>query len=133
MKNRCYNGKSERYKDYGARGVSVCEEWKNDFKAFYDWSMSHGYSDKLTIDRIDNNGNYEPSNCRWTTVKEQNRNSRKCDLITYNGETHCLKEWCEILHLSYWGVRSRRRNGWSIERMFETPIRDHKDYNRKVI
>jgi hypothetical protein len=61
MKNRCLNPKGNRFKDYGARGITVCDEWKNDFKAFYDWAMSNGYSDDLTIDRIDNDGNYEPS------------------------------------------------------------------------
>lgn len=131
MKNRCYNRKTPRYKDYGGRGITVCDEWKNDFKAFYDWSMLHDYADNLTIDRIDNNGNYTPSNCRWVTVADQNRNSRKCDFITYHGETHCLKEWCEILSLHYGSVLSRKRYGWSVERMFETPIRPHKEYKTR--
>lgn len=134
MKNRCNNPKTKRYKDYGGRGITICGEWQNNFQKFYDWSMSNGYTDDLTIDRIDNDGNYEPCNCRWATVKEQNRNSRKCNMIFYKGETHCLKEWGEILNISYDALRSRMRQHWEIERMLETPVRKHKEYvNRKVI
>lgn len=131
MKNRCFNAKTKRYKDYGGRGITVCDEWRNDFQSFYNWSISNGYDDTLTIDRKDNSGNYEPSNCRWVTVKEQNRNSRQCDMITYKGETHCLKEWSEILGLSYVALKNRKKYGWSIERMFETPVRQHKQYVKR--
>jgi len=77
MKTRCYNPKTWNYKNYGGRGIKVCDEWRNDFKAFYDWAVNDGYSDGLSIDRRNNDGNYEPSNCKWSTAKEQANNRRE--------------------------------------------------------
>ena len=76
MKNRCNNRNAERYADYGGRGIKVCQDWDQSFIAFYQWAIQSGYQDKLTIDRVDNNGNYEPNNCRWITLSEQNKNKR---------------------------------------------------------
>lgn len=125
MKSRCSNTDIPAYKDYGGRGISVCKEWESDFVCFYNWAISNGYDDNLSIDRIDVNGNYEPSNCRWTTKKEQAINTRKFKLFTFNGESHTLKEWCEILNINYRTLRSRiLYNGWSIERALSEGVKN---------
>lgn len=77
IKFRCYNQKSKDFKNYGMRGIKMCDEWLRDFPTFQAWAMLNGYSEDLSIDRIDVNGNYEPSNCRWATIAEQNKNKRK--------------------------------------------------------
>ena len=113
IKTRCINQNDSHFERYGKRGITVCEEWKNDFKTFYDWAINNGYSDKLTIDRIDNNGNYEPSICRWVTVKEQNQNKRNVILITYDGQTLSCSEWSKLLGLGKDTVRQRYHKGWT--------------------
>ena len=120
MKSRCYKKHDARYGRYGGRGIIVCEEWKNDFKAFYDWAISNGYSNKLTIDRIDNNGNYEPKNCRWATMKEQCNNRNSNINITIGNTTKNLMQWCETFNVDYKTVYARyQRNGFeSIDRLF---------------
>ena len=121
MKERCYNSKCEAYHNYGGRGIIVCDEWLHNFKAFYDWSITNGYRDDLTIDRIDVNGNYEPSNCRWVTRLTQANNQRTNHLITYKGETHTMAEWAKIKHISYGALRQRLYRKWSIEKALNTP------------
>ena len=99
MKARCLNPKSISYKNYGARGISICHEWRS-FKAFHEWAIANGYSDGLQLDRIDNEGNYCPSNCRWVTRTENARNTRATRLITLNGKTQCAAAWIKELGIS---------------------------------
>lgn len=106
MKTRCFNQKSERYKDYGERGIKICDEWLGKFVGFNnfcDWAFKNGYNENLTLDRIDNDGNYCPENCRWVDMKTQRRNSRNIINITIGNETKCLKDWCCI-----YGIKESR-------------------------
>lgn len=107
LKDRCYNPHNTRYCRYGGRGIWVCDEWKNNFSAFYEWSKDNGYSDNLMIDRIDNNKGYSPDNCRWTDSKQQSRNRESNIKITIGNATKTLTEWCEIFELNYSTVNAR--------------------------
>ena len=118
MKDRCFNKKSRAYKYYGGRGITVCDEWKNDFMNFYNWAISNGYKDDLSIDRIDVNGNYEPNNCRWATYLQQANNTRKCVYIEYNNEKHTISEWARILHIDKETMRARLSKYGIIDKTF---------------
>lgn len=120
MKARCYNKNAPNYHNYGGRGIAICEEWLADFQSFYDWAVSNGYSDDLTIDRINNNGNYEPSNCRWATNTEQGENRRTSVILTYNGESHCINEWARITGIPAHVIAKRIKKGWSVEQTLTT-------------
>lgn len=110
---------NKSYANYGGRGIKLCDEWK-DFDVFYEWSIKNGYKDGLTLDRINVDGNYEPLNCRWATWKTQQNNRRNNRLITYNNETHTMKEWAEIRGIKYSTLSMRINNHkWSIERSLE--------------
>lgn len=123
MKHRCNNPNDPRYCDYGGRGISVCDEWIHSYENFRDWSISNGYSEYLSIDRIDVNGNYEASNCRWTTNKEQQNNMRSNRLLTYNGETHTVSEWSDITGINKSTISKRiNRSGWSTEKALTTMV-----------
>lgn len=117
MKNRCYNTNIPKYAIYGARGITVCDEWKNDFLAFKDWAYNNGYNGALTIDRIDVNGNYEPANCRWATVKQQGNNTRTNIIIEFNGEKLTAQEWAERLGIQPKTLRKRYYDGMPIEKI----------------
>lgn len=106
MRARCMCKNLKTYKRYGGRGIKICDEW-NDYLVFKEWALSNGYSDHLSIDRINNDGNYEPSNCRWATNKEQANNKRNNHIITINGESHTFAEWSKISGINYSTIRSR--------------------------
>jgi hypothetical protein len=106
MRSRCQNPNDSSYHRYGAKGISVCDEW-NDFRVFYPWAMGSGYKEGLTLDRIDPSGNYEPSNCRWITQVEQQRNRGNNVRLEHNGEKLTIKEWCEKLGFPYTSAKSR--------------------------
>ena len=115
-KERCYNPNRNSYCWYGAKGICVCDEW-DDFENFYDWSMNNGYSDELTIDRIDSNGNYCPENCRWSTDREQANNRSTNRIIKYNGESHTLEEWSRITGIASSTIRMRLDEyKWDVEK-----------------
>lgn len=128
IKSRCYVKTDPAYRRYGFRGISMCEDWKDNFIAFFEWAIYNGYSDELSIDRIDVNGNYEPSNCRWSTPKEQSNNRRSNIPITINGITLNLQEWCNKLNINRNTVNTRVRIcGWSYETALTTPVRKHNE------
>ena len=119
MRQRCENPKAISYKYYGAKGVTVCAEWKA-FKNFCDWALNNGYAENLTLDRVNSDGNYEPSNCKWATNKEQQNNTQYNRLITFRGETHNITQWSEILGIPRTTLYNRLRRDWSIERTLTT-------------
>jgi len=123
-KRRCYDKNNKRYEFYGGKGVAVCEEWKNDYLKFRDWAMSNGYQELLSIDRIDNDGNYEPGNCRWATVEEQMNNQSRNRMLTYEGKTKTMSQWAKKLDITYGAINHRVQRDWSMERIANTPARE---------
>lgn len=112
MRRRCSYEKSINWHLYGGRGIKVCDEWESDFESFRNWAIENGYSESLTLDRINNDGNYEPSNCRWATADEQNANKRTCVNVTIEGETKTVTEWCKETGVDRMVAYKRIRNGW---------------------
>ena len=122
MKNRCYNPQNKFYKDYGGRGITVCSEWldkKNGHKNFREWALENGWKEGYSIDRINVNGNYEPSNCRWATPTEQANNRRNNNFVTINGVTKTTTEWAKQIGISQNAFAERVRNGWSDDKLLE--------------
>lgn len=132
MKDRCLNVNNVHYNHYGGRGINVCDEWVNNYSCFRDWAYSTGYCDdaakfKCTLDRIDNNGDYSPINCRWVDMKTQNNNRKNVRQFTYNGESHTLREWCDIYNQSFRMVDVRLQRGWSFEDAITTGKFSHRN------
>lgn len=123
MRLRCYDTKNNQYADYGGRGITVCDAWRHDFAAFRD-AVGLRPSPTHTLDRRDNNGDYEPGNVRWATRSEQNRNRRNNRLITWRGETLCMAAWAERVGVDQHVIKIRLRNGWSIEDALTTSVSD---------
>ena len=122
MKARCNNKNSANWHSYGGRGIKVCDEWQT-FPAFRDWAMANGYKDGLTIDRIDNDKGYEPSNCRWVTMKQQSRNTSRNLYFTIDGVRKSFSEWCEEYNVPSRAIYQRLKRGWEIEEALEIPLR----------
>ena len=140
MKRRCYCEGDANYHNYGGRGIKVCKEWREDFMSFYNWAVRNGYENnkkrgECTLDRIDVNGNYEPSNCRWVDMKTQARNTRKNRYIEYKGIKHVAAELCEKLNINPYLVYKRLERGWSVEEAVEKRVdrekQLYKSYNQE--
>lgn len=129
---RCHNPKNQRYTDYGGRGITVCIEWR-DYLVFRKWAKDNGYSDELSLDRVDINGNYCPTNCRWATRYEQQNNMRSNTFVSFNGRTLTLAQWSRELNIPYGTLVSRWSRGWSIERMLTTPNQKRGEWSTKPI
>lgn len=136
MLKRCYIESNHAYKDYGARGIGVCDEWQEAFLNFYNWAVENGYQTGKSLDRVNNDGNYEPSNCRFADRKVQSRNKRGNRYFTAFGETKCLFDWgkdprCAV---TVWALRSRvDREKWDdFEKALTTPITDRKSISRNT-
>lgn len=110
MKSRCSNPNNPDYQRYGGRGITVCKEWKNSFSEFMKWANKSGYSETLSIDRIDYNGNYEPNNCRWATPKQQSNNRSSNHLVTIGNETMTISQWCEKYGIKLSVIKGKIRN-----------------------
>lgn len=121
MKQRCINPNSREFKHYGKRGITICKEWL-DYEPFKEWALMNGYKEGLSIERIDVNGNYEPSNCTWIPRIEQPKNTRRTIYIKYNGKDQTISEWADELGMNYETLRMRLSRGWSVERAITEPL-----------
>ena len=115
MKQRCYRHNCKDYKNYGARGIKICDDWLNNPLCFFNWAMANGYEESLTIDRINNDGDYEPSNCRWSTILTQSNNRRSSVIINHNGLGKTLAEWSRVFGIHPATLWSRINSGLNFE------------------
>jgi len=133
MRARCNNPNNPCYKNYGGRGIKVCDEWDKDSLAFIRWALSHGWQEGLTLDRIDNNGDYTPENCRWITRQQQLLNRRSNRIMTLNGKSQTMKEWADELGINQQTLSNRiNRQKWDDEKALTTPIDTSKIRIHKV-
>ncbi len=118
LKRRCFYKNAAYYQNYGGRGITVCNEWRHNFMNFYNWAIFNGYEEHLTIERVNNDGNYEPSNCTWIPLSEQSKNRRNSINVTNDGETHCISEWARIIGIARNVIWRRYKKGISGEELF---------------
>lgn len=131
MRQRCYNKNYVSYAHYGAKGISVCEEWKTDFIEFMNWSYSNGYKEGLSLDRIDNGKGYSPDNCRWVKWEDQSGNRTNNIKVTFNGKTQNLRKWCTELGKDYLFIRQRIiRDGMTFEEAISIPKMESRSHKR---
>ena len=121
MKQRCLNKNDKSYSNYGDRGIKICKEWL-EFEPFYEWAIENGYREGLMIDRVDNDGNYEPDNCQWVKRKTQNNNRRNNRNITFEGKTKTMAQWSRDLEINYGTLKYRLNNDWSVKKALTTPV-----------
>lgn len=131
MKTRCNNQNAINFQDYGGRGIRVCDEWNFDFVAFRDWAIQNGYSESLTIDRIDNDGNYCPKNCRWITSFKQQSNKRSNRSIYIDGEKKTVTEWGRVYNIPPVAIWARLDRGWDPVAAVKTPS-DHRRKRKSI-
>lgn len=122
IKSRCYNKNVRSYKSYGGRGIHVCDRWLNSYENFL-LDMGRAPSPKHSIERKNNNGNYDPDNCKWATDEEQRSNTSTLRKITFNGQTKSISQWADVLNIKYKTLDNRLRVGWSIERSLSQPTK----------
>ena len=122
MKSRCENKNKPDYKFYGAKGISVCSEWK-EYISFKEWALQNGYAEHLTLDRINSQGNYCPKNCRWITIQEQQNNKINNHILEFNNEKHTINEWSRLLNIDRIIIKDRLRLGWSVEDALLKPVK----------
>lgn len=123
MIRRCCEKTNAKYKNYGKRGICVCKEWRDDKSAFFQWARESGYSEELTLDRVDVNKGYSPDNCRWATQKQQANNKTNNTQLSYGEETHTLSEWADITGISRATISARiNEYGWSVDEALSTPV-----------